>query len=197
MSKAALVKEMLESAEASIRSAKQLLNEMAGSSRKERYSEAAGEYTNSIDGDNKIIEGVFDGQNMVGSDKKVYPVQANYASKSKLIPGDVLKLTIDESGRFLYKQIGPIERKTVIGILTYEDGKYKVLANGKAYNVLTASVTYYRAESGDQVTLMIPAHEDSDWGAIDNLIAKPLEEISSKRANAAEAEEIEDIDMDI
>jgi len=28
----------------------------------------------------KVIEGVFDGQNMVGSDGKTYPVPANYAS---------------------------------------------------------------------------------------------------------------------
>jgi len=30
----------------------------------------------------KIVEGVFDGQNMLGSDGKNYPVPANYASKS-------------------------------------------------------------------------------------------------------------------
>ena len=55
----------------------------------------------------KVIEGVFDGQNMVGSDGKTYPVPANYASKSKLVQGDILKLTIAEDGAFLYKQIGP------------------------------------------------------------------------------------------
>ncbi|HET7320113.1 MAG TPA: hypothetical protein VFI84_00835, partial [Candidatus Saccharimonadales bacterium] len=44
----------------------------------------------------KVIEGVFDGQNMVGSDGKTYPVPANYASKSKLVQGDILKLTIAE-----------------------------------------------------------------------------------------------------
>jgi hypothetical protein len=42
----------------------------------------------------KVIEGVFDGQNMMGSDSKTYPVPANYASKSKLVQGDILKLTI-------------------------------------------------------------------------------------------------------
>ena len=51
----------------------------------------------------KIIEGVFDGQNMVGSDSKTYPVPANYASKSKLVQGDILKLTIAEDGAFMYK----------------------------------------------------------------------------------------------
>src|SRR5665213_1682775 len=53
----------------------------------------------------KVIEGVFDGQNMVGSDAKTYPVPANYASKSKLVQGDILKLTIADDGAFMYKQI--------------------------------------------------------------------------------------------
>src|SRR5665213_4278331 len=50
----------------------------------------------------KIIEGVFDGQNMIGSDGKLYPVPANYASKSKLVQGDILKLTIADDGAFMY-----------------------------------------------------------------------------------------------
>ena len=33
-------------------------------------------------------------QIMIGPDGKNYPVPANYASKSKLIEGDILKLTI-------------------------------------------------------------------------------------------------------
>ena len=53
----------------------------------------------------KVIEGVFDGQNMVGSDGKMYPVPANYASKSKLVQGDILKLTIADDGAFLYSRV--------------------------------------------------------------------------------------------
>src|SRR5882762_11760629 len=78
----------------------------------------------------KVIEGVFDGQNMVGSDAKTYPVPANYASKSKLVQGDILKLTIAEDGAFLYKQIGPIPRKQVVGTLILEGGHYFVDVNG-------------------------------------------------------------------
>src|SRR3989337_3583755 len=79
----------------------------------------------------KVIEGVFDGQNMVGPDGKVYPVPANYASKSKLVEGDVLKLTIAEDGSFIYKQIGPVERKKMLGVLTMDDkGDFKVIADG-------------------------------------------------------------------
>ena len=53
-----------------------------------------------------VIEGVFDGQHMIGPDGKKYSVPANYASKSKLVEGDILKLTIDRQGNFIYKQIG-------------------------------------------------------------------------------------------
>ena len=83
----------------------------------------------------KIIEGVFDGQNMVGSDSKTYPVPANYASKSKLVQGDILKLTIADDGTFLYKQIGPIPRKQLVGSLELEDGHYFVLVGDKKYRL--------------------------------------------------------------
>src|SRR4029079_12742126 len=87
----------------------------------------------------KIIEGVFDGQNMVGSDGKMYPVPANYASKSKLVQGDILKLTIADDGTFMYKQIGPIPRKQVVGALKLENGHYFVDVAGKSFRVLLAS----------------------------------------------------------
>ena len=97
--------------------------------------------------------------------------------KSKLVPGDVLKLTIKENGTFLYKQIGPADRTRVIGTLTYEDGQYKVIANGKAYKVLLASVTYFKAEIGDKITLVIPAIEESEWGSIENVLPANAEDI--------------------
>src|SRR5215475_3994841 len=112
----------------------------------------------------KIIEGVFDGQNMVGSDGKTYPVPANYASKSKLVQGDILKLTIAEDGAFLYKQIGPIPRKQVVGTLVLESGHYFVDVNGKKYRVLLASVTYFKAKPGDQVSVNVPEDDASaEW----------------------------------
>lgn len=116
----------------------------------------------------KVIEGVFDGQNMVGSDGKMYPVPANYASKSKLVQGDILKLTITDDGSFLYKQIGPIPRKQVVGTLRLENGHYFVDVAGKEYRVLLASVTYFKAKPGDQVSVNIPEDDASaDWAALE------------------------------
>lgn len=116
----------------------------------------------------KVIEGVFDGQVMVGPDGKNYPVPANYASKSKLLEGDVLKLTIADDGSFIYKQIGPIERKQVIGTLTQHDGAYYVEVTGREYRILLASVTFFRLHEGDQVTIIVPEdNPDATWAAVE------------------------------
>ncbi len=116
----------------------------------------------------KVIEGVFDGQNMVGSDSKTYPVPANYASKSKLVQGDILKLTIAEDGTFLYKQIGPIPRKQLVGTLELVDGHYFVKTGDTQYRVLLASVTYFKAKPGDQVSVNVPSEDlNAEWAALE------------------------------
>ncbi len=172
--KIALALEMLESAETSVRSAKQILAEVTGvkgSIRKKDLEAALGDLNTPVAiGADKIIEGVFDGEKMIGSDKNEYAIPANYASKSKLVPGDLMKLTIKPDGTFLYKQIAPIGRRHIIGTLTYDNGKYKVLAEGKLYSVLLASVTYFKGEVGDKVSLILPVNQDVDWGAIDSVI---------------------------
>ncbi len=117
----------------------------------------------------KVIEGVFDGQNMVGSDSKTYPVPANYASKSKLVQGDILKLTIADDGAFMYKQIGPIPRRQVVGVLQQKDGHYFVDVDDNQYRVLLASVTYFKAKPGDQVSVNVPEDTsvDAEWAALE------------------------------
>ncbi|OGF28000.1 hypothetical protein A2468_04195 [Candidatus Falkowbacteria bacterium RIFOXYC2_FULL_46_15] len=119
----------------------------------------------------RVIEGVFDGENMIGPDGKQYSVPANYASKSKLVEGDILKLTITPSGTFVYKQIGPIERSRVIGKLEQNDtGSFIVISEGKKWRVLTASVTYYKGKSGDEVVILVPKAGQSQWAAVDNIV---------------------------
>lgn len=118
----------------------------------------------------KIIEGHFDGQNMIGPDGKTYPVPANYASKSKLVEGDTLKLTIAQDGSFIYKQIGPIERKKLIAKLDLENGQYVATVGSNQFHVLYASVTYFKAQPGDEVTIVIPAHGEANWAAIEAVI---------------------------
>lgn len=123
-----------------------------------------------------VIEGVFDGQHMIGPDGKKYSVPANYASKSKLVEGDILKLTIDHQGNFIYKQIGPIERKRLIGTLVKdtERGEFVVLAGERMFKVLLASITYYKGDENDEVVVLVPKDADSTWAAVENIIKKSI-----------------------
>lgn len=155
------LKALLTEAETSLAAAKELLTSLVGEDSTvstAQREEVAG----------KVIEGVFDGQNMLGPDGKTYPVPANYASKSKLIQGDILKLSIADDGSFIYKQIGPVPRKQVIGTLIQREGGYFVDVAGKEYRVLLASVTYFKGHVGDQVSVVIPEDdEDVEWAALE------------------------------
>jgi hypothetical protein len=155
------LRSLIQEAETSLAAAKELLVSLVGDDVEEMASvkdESLG----------KVIEGVFDGQNMVGSDGKTYPVPANYASKSKLVQGDILKLTIGDDGAFMYKQIGPIPRKQVVGALELKDGHYYVKVADKEYRVLLASVTYFKAKPGDQVSVNIPEDDaNAEWAALE------------------------------
>lgn len=200
LSNLALVVQMIDSAEKNIRSAKQLLREMLGGREIVDNSAKLSEKAQmlSVTEGGKIIEGVFDGQNMIGPDGKQYPVPANYASKSKLVEGDVLKLTISEDGSFIYKQIGPVERRKIIGLLSKdESGNYKIVADSKTYKVLLASLTYFKAENGDQVTIVVPADHDSTWAAVENVIkggvAQEHEINGVKSSSPAEEHEMDEI----
>lgn len=175
-SKLAVVKQMLESAENNLRSAKQLLAELTGDSAPAAPSatpDFAPKAETAAPEGGRVIEGVFDGKDMIGPDQRKYPVPANYASKSKLVAGDVLKLTVTEDGSYIYKQIGPVGRRKMIGTLTQEGNQYQVLAEGKPYNVLLASVTYFKAQPGDKVSVIVPEAGETDWAAVDNLIVAP------------------------
>ncbi len=156
------LKALIEEAETSLAAAKELLISLFG-------DDPAMTAVVTEEAIGKVIEGVFDGQNMVGGDGKTYPVPANYASKSKLVQGDILKLTIAEDGSFLYKQIGPIPRKQLVGGLVQKDGHYYVEVGKREYRVLLASVTYFKAKPGDQVSINVP--EDSEveveWAALE------------------------------
>ena len=121
----------------------------------------------------KVIEGVFDGENMIGQDGKEYSVPANYASKSKLVEGDILKLTITRTGTFIYKQIGPIERMRIVGELKKgSDGDFFVESEGRKWRVLDASVTYFKGNPGDETVILIPKTGESKWAAVENIIRK-------------------------
>ncbi len=157
------IRKLLEEAESKIEAIKRILFEKV-------YQEEAERFESRINGKSMIIEGIFDGENMIDKDGKKYLVPQNYCSKSKLVCGDSLKLTILEDGSYLFKQIGPVERKKITGKLNQKKDSWQIDSNGKKYNVLLASVTYFKAKSGDKVTAIIPKTGESDWASIENVL---------------------------
>lgn len=202
LKKLALLRESLNHLESNLLNAKQLLADALGETDlpKADLRSLTNSLQNASEGEEgKIVEGVFDGQNMIDKEGRTYPVPANYASKSKLVTGDVLKLTITEEGRFLYKQIGPVERKYVVGPLTYDDGQYKVITQEKTYKVLTASVTYFKGEIGDEITLVVPQKSDAEWGAVEAILPKFDNSVvakTSKKKNKIEEDNLDHDDLD-
>lgn len=121
------------------------------------------------------IDGTFDGEKMLDAEGKIYQVPPNYASKSKLVEGDPLKLYITGDGKYVYKQMGPVERRTVPGTLRQEGSHYVVDTDeGRTYNILTACVTYYMSlyglQPGGRVMALIPSSHEPRWAVIDNLM---------------------------
>jgi hypothetical protein len=165
----ALITSRLDDAERNIQYVRQVLQEEhPGSSIQDPSSHDVS--IPPIEGE-RVIEGVFDGQNMQGNDGEEYPVPPNYASKSKLVEGDVLKLTIGTDGALLYKQINPVERRRAIGTLVVDEmGNFGVKTPEKTYRILLASITFYRAEEGDEVTVLVPEHGEAEWGAVEHVI---------------------------
>lgn len=123
-------------------------------------------------GEGRVVEGVFDGERMMGTDGVKYNVPPNYASKSKLVEGDIMKLIIKDDGSFIFKQIGPVERERVVGTLAMDDyGNYALIdEEGDSYRILTASVTYYKGEVGDEVVGLLPQGQSASWAAVENII---------------------------
>lgn len=122
----------------------------------------------------RTIEGVFNGMFLIGPDGMAYPVPPNYASKSRIVEGDVLKLVIRSDGTFVFKQIGPIERRREVGTVALDPstGTHVVICGQTAYKVLPATISFYRADIGDEAVILLPKSRDSVWAAVENIVKK-------------------------
>jgi microcompartment protein CcmL/EutN len=159
------LREVITTAETTIKSAKAMLLQFEGKKKAGRKKKIDGE------DEGQVVQGVFDGQIMVGHDGKNYPIPANYASKSKLVEGDLLKLTISPEGFFIYKQIGPVPRQNKIGIVAQDPaGNYFVQAEESSYRILLASATYFKAEPGDEVVIVTGSDDECQWASIESVL---------------------------
>lgn len=90
--KLALAQRVIRSLKEQMDTLERLLDSRAEAADVEKLLSEAKDFGISFEG--KSIDGVFDGENMVGEDGNPYPVPPNYASKSKLVEGDLMRVTI-------------------------------------------------------------------------------------------------------
>ena len=170
------LQQMLENLELQVQKIKAIMNgaEMNPQTMGNVNAKGKGGREEISDSGERTIEGVFDGQKMIGPDGSFYSLPANYISKSKLVEGDMLKLVIDLAGNFIYKQIGPVERDRLVGTLVRDDvtEEFRVLANDRFYKVVLASITYFKGDEGDEVVILVPKGGVSQWAAVEHVIKK-------------------------
>lgn len=121
-----------------------------------------------------VVKGEFDGYFMVWEDLKKYPVPVNYASKSKLIPGDKLKVHIHENGKLIYKLIEPAPRQHVRAVLskdTTQPGKFFAITPDKqTFALNAAAVSFYKGLPGDEAYITINKNGVGDYAALETII---------------------------
>lgn len=169
------LQELISTAERSLHHAKNLMSQIAGKKPTETTDEPNMTGLHAYkDGKAKVIEGIFTGKDMLGVDKKVYPVPANYASKSKIVEGSKLKMTIKADGSYQYKIIDEIDFDTSTGTLIKDAEHFMVISQQGIYQVLPASVTYLQAHVGDRVSIRIPRDIKATYATIDTLVPSDL-----------------------
>jgi len=119
-----------------------------------------------------VIEWVFTGESMLGTDGNTYPIPQNYASKSLLVQWSKLKAIIDAQWKIKYKIISEIPYVTLLWIVTKNGEKYQIATENKSYNVLVAAITFHKCDIGDTVSIRIPEWKDATYAVIEAIIPK-------------------------
>lgn len=137
-------------------------------------------------------EGVFDGQYLIAQDGRKTEVPSNYAAKSKLVYGDILKVFTD-SGRQIFKQIDRVERKTVEGVLTKKEGKWYLLTDIGTYKISDASAEYHKAGLNDRASALIPAQNPKvPFASLERVFNEKREFVQSSPTASGEFKEKKD-----
>lgn len=166
------LRDLIHSAQNSISSAKKILNWLLGEEGETSIDISTEGLSSYTQWDDKIVEWVFTGDSMLGSDGNIYPVPQNYSSKSLLVQGSKLKAIVQPNGKILYKIIGEIPYESKIGIVTKNGEKYSITTDSKTYNVLLAAVTFHHCDVWDTVSIRIPEWKDATYAVIESIVPK-------------------------
>jgi hypothetical protein len=211
---------LIEISETNLKNAKSILSTILGTVPTEtaqsptipsmtKPSYASGSPSVSSSNSATVMEGYFDGENMIGDDNNTYGVPQNYASKSQLVIGDRLKWMISTNyfgeTSEVFKLLIPVPKDRVIGKFIADNNNYAVVVNGykNPIRILKASATYamknLNLKIGDNVAIYIPKISNPTWGAFIGVYNQPnnIEDIPyQERKIISDAEHPENADED-
>ena len=127
------------------------------------------------------IEGWFDGHKMNTEDGKVYDIPQNYAAKSKLVYGDLLKL-IEQDGSQIFKQVEKKDRKELLAILSKKEGGWVALTDAGSYEISATAADFQSAQLNDEAIVLVP--EDNlnvPYAALDEIVTTKSSENETPR----------------
>ncbi|MFB6225941.1 MAG: hypothetical protein ABEJ02_01155 [Candidatus Paceibacteria bacterium] len=115
------------------------------------------------------IEGVFDGQHMIGSDTSKYEVPYEFADEKNLVEGDLLKLNVKGGGGYNYETVEIVDRKRLVGQVVTSEQKWYAQVESDQYRIRGDFIENKNIEEGNKVVILVPKHGKSNWAAIENV----------------------------
>lgn len=132
------------------------------------------------------IEGKFDGKYLVTSEGERIEVPANYASKSRIVYGDTLKM-YEENGRKMFKQLIKLPRRKVLAVLSKKEGKFYALSEFGDHEISSTSVEHNNLSVGDQIQIILPEENlKAPFTTLDKTLQQEFEtnnSVSNKNLN--------------
>lgn len=115
------------------------------------------------------VEGVFDGQHMIGSDTSKYEVPYKFTDEKNLVEGDLLKLNVKGGGDYKYETVEVVDRKRLVGQVVTSEQKWYVQVESDKYRIRGDFIENKNIDEGDKVVILVPKHGKSNWAAIENV----------------------------
>jgi len=133
------------------------------------------------------IIGKFDGTYLVTDDGKKFQVPENYASKSKLVFGDTLKMIEDASGS-TFKQIERVKRTVLTGMLAKKDGKFVAITADGSHLLIPAAVSFHKGQEGDEIKVIVPEDaRNCSFATLDVIPSREVAETAAKQVAITES----------
>lgn len=129
--------------------------------------------------DEVIGTGQYDGFYVTTEDGQKHEVPPTYASKSRVVFGDTLKI-LKNGDRVYFEHLNKVPRKELSGILTKKEGSWHFLSHSGVYKVLDVAVEYYKGKELDEAIALVPEDNlEAPFAALD----KVDNNVSEKPAN--------------